>query len=110
MNKQDNQNTIGINEKLLKPYNPKETEGRIYKIWEESGYFNPDNLPERNGQSFTIALPPPNVTGTLHMGHALNATIQDILIRQKECRAIKHYGFPAQTTPASPLKMWWRKI
>ena len=41
-----------VNEKLLKPYNPKETEGRIYKLWEESGYFNPDKLPERNGQTF----------------------------------------------------------
>ena len=48
-----------INEKLLKPYNPKETGGRIYKLWEESGYFNPDNLPERNGKTFTIVLPRP---------------------------------------------------
>ena len=88
-----------MNEKLLKPYDPKETEERIYKLWEESGYFNPDNLPERTGQTFTIALPPPNVTGTLHMGHALNATIQDILIRQKRMQGYKHYGFPAPTTP-----------
>src|SRR3989344_2274627 len=88
----NNEKTNKIHEKLLKPYDPKETEGRIYKLWEESGYFNPDNLPERNGQSFTIVLPPPNVTGTLHMGHALNATIQDILIRQKVWEWKEKYG------------------
>ena len=47
-----------INEKLLKPYDPKETEARIYKVWEESGYFNPDNLPERNGTKL-LPLPCP---------------------------------------------------
>lgn len=101
-----------VNEKLLKPYNPKETEARIYKLWEESGYFNPDNLPERNGQTFTIALPPPNVTGTLHMGHALNATIQDILIRQKRMQGYKtlwipgtdHAGIATQNVVEKDLK------
>lgn len=101
-----------VNEKLLKPYEPKETEGRIYKLWEESGYFNPDNLPERNGQAFTIALPPPNVTGTLHMGHALNATIQDILIRQKRMQGYKtlwipgtdHAGIATQNVVEKDLK------
>jgi len=101
-----------INEKLLKPYDPKETEGRIYKLWEESGYFNPYNLPERNGQTFTIVLPPPNVTGTLHMGHALNATIQDILIRQKRMQGYKtlwipgtdHAGIATQNVVEKDLK------
>ena len=101
-----------INEKLFKPYEPKETEDRIYKLWEESGYFNPDNLPERNGQTFTIALPPPNVTGTLHMGHALNATIQDILIRQKRMQGYKtlwipgtdHAGIATQNVVEKDLK------
>jgi len=104
--------TSKINEKLLKPYEPKETEGRIYKLWEESGYFNPDNLPERNGQTFTIVLPPPNVTGTLHMGHALNATIQDILIRQKRMQGYKtlwipgtdHAGIATQNVVEKDLK------
>ena len=95
---------MDINEKLLKPYDPKETEGRIYKLWENGGYFKPEtnqagaDNPNKD-KPFTIVLPPPNVTGTLHMGHALNATIQDILIRQKECKVIKLYGFPAPTTP-----------
>ena len=101
-----------INEKLLKHYEPKETEGRIYKLWEESGYFNPDNLPGRNGQAFTIVLPPPNVTGTLHMGHALNATIQDILIRQKRMQGYKtlwipgtdHAGIATQNVVEKDLK------
>ena len=101
-----------MNEKLLKPYNPKETETRIYKLWEESGYFNPDNLPERNGQTFTVVLPPPNVTGTLHMGHALNATIQDILIRQKRMQGYKtlwipgtdHAGIATQNVVEKDLK------
>ncbi len=104
--------TNKINEKLLKPYNPKETESRIYKLWEESGYFNPDNLPERNGQVFTIVLPPPNVTGTLHMGHALNAAIQDILIRQKRMQGYKtlwipgtdHAGIATQNVVEKDLK------
>ena len=104
--------TSKVNEKLLKPYEPKETEGRIYKLWEKSGYFNPDNLTERNGQTFTIALPPPNVTGTLHMGHALNATIQDILIRQKRMQGYKtlwipgtdHAGIATQNVVEKDLK------
>ncbi len=70
-----------MNDKFLKPYNPQETEPRIYKIWEDSGFFNPDNLPERHTEPFTIMLPPPNATGVLHMGHALATTTEDIMIR-----------------------------
>ena len=66
-----------------KPYNPKEVEDKIYRLWEKSGYFNPDKLPAKKGKTFSIVVPPPNVTGSLHLGHALNATIQDILIRKK---------------------------
>lgn len=75
-----------INEKLLKPYDPANTEDRIYKLWEEGGYFNPDTCIEKgfaneeNGY-FSIMLPPPNVTGTLHIGHAFEDTLQDILVR-----------------------------
>ncbi|MFN4227478.1 MAG: valine--tRNA ligase [Candidatus Ratteibacteria bacterium] len=62
-------------------YNPKEVEEKIYKLWEEGGYFyvKPDNIKEK----YVIVIPPPNITGFLHMGHALNNTIQDILIRWK---------------------------
>ena len=64
-----------------KVYNPKETEGKWYQFWEEKGYFHADS---RSGSSpFSIVIPPPNITGSLHMGHALNTTLQDILIRWK---------------------------
>lgn len=65
-----------------KPYDPKEVEERTYQAWLKAGYFNPDRL-KTKGKPYTIVIPPPNVTGSLHMGHALNATIQDILIRKK---------------------------
>lgn len=81
MNEQTN-----INPKFLKPYNPNETEDKIYKLWEESGLFNPDEcikqgFTEENAESFSIVLPPPNVTGTLHLGHAATLTIEDIMTR-----------------------------
>src|SRR3989338_8616910 len=69
-------------ENVIPPqYNPKETEEDIYRMWEESGFFDPDKLPGKNRKPFSIILPPPNVTGNLHMGHALMLTIEDILIR-----------------------------
>lgn len=82
--------------KFLKPYNPEATEERLYKLWEESGYFNPDKLPERNqkGEPFSIVLPPPNVTGTLHMGHASMLAIEDIMIRYRRMRGFKTLWIP----------------
>jgi valyl-tRNA synthetase len=63
-------------------YDPSEVEGRVFRRWEEAGIFHPQ--PEGDAaESFSIALPPPNVTGALHMGHALNGSIQDALIRLK---------------------------
>ena len=83
-----------INDKFLKPYNPGETEDKIYKIWEDSGFFNPDNLPGERTEPFTIMMPPPNVTGVLHMGHALGITIQDILIRYHRMNGKKTLWLP----------------
>ncbi len=68
-------------ENLDKTYTPSEIEGRLYKKWEESGYFKADASSEK--PPYTIVIPPPNVTGQLHMGHALDETLQDILIRYK---------------------------
>ena len=73
-------------EKFLKPYNPQSTEERIYSLWEESGFFNPDVCIEQgitspDAEHFSMVLPPPNVTGTLHTGHALMLVIQDIMVR-----------------------------
>ena len=83
-----------MNEKLLKPYDSKNTEARIYKLWEESGFFNPDNLPENKKEVFTIMMPPPNATGTLHMGHALFLTLEDIMIRYKRMQGYKTLWLP----------------
>jgi len=75
-----------INPKFLSPYNPENTEDRIYKLWEESGFFNPDvciekGITSEKAETFSIVLPPPNVTGTLHLGHAATLTIEDIMVR-----------------------------
>jgi len=93
-----------IDPKLLKPYNPEETEKRIYEKWEKSGYFNPNNLPERHKEPFTIIMPPPNANGHLHAGHALFITLEDIIIRFERMRGKKtlwvpgadHAGFETQ--------------
>ncbi len=86
-------------EKLLKPYNPTETESRIYKLWEESGYFNPDICIEKgvtkpDAPHFSIVLPPPNVTGNLHTGHALMLVIQDIMVRHARMQGKKTLWIP----------------
>ena len=65
-------------------YNPKDFEDELYKEWEEKGYFKP-SMDEKK-EPYCIMMPPPNVTGKLHMGHALDDTIQDILIRYKRMR------------------------
>ncbi len=88
-----------INEKFLKPYNPKETEDKIYKAWEESGFFNPDICVEKgiideNSPAFSIILPPPNVTGSLHTGHALMLVIEDIMVRYKRMQGYKTLWLP----------------
>ncbi len=83
-----------INEKFLKPYNHLEVESRTYEEWLASGYFNPDKLPARHVEPYTIVLPPPNVTGTLHMGHAAMIAIEDILIRFKRMRGYKTLWIP----------------
>ena len=70
---------------LPKSYEPKLYEDLMYQRWEESGYFNPDNLPGDRPVPYSIALPPPNATGTLHLGHAMY-TVQDMLIRFERMR------------------------
>lgn len=68
---------------LPKAYEPKGVEDEIYAAWEKSGFFNPDNLPDadKRTETFSIVLPPPNVTGVLHIGHAAMLAIEDIMIR-----------------------------
>ena len=98
--------------KLSKAYDPKEVEDKIYRLWIKSGFFNPDKLPKTHKKPYTIVIPPPNVTGRLHMGHALNATIQDILIRWKRMQGFKtlwlpgtdHAGIATQNVVEKKLK------
>src|SRR5436190_17834972 len=65
---------------IAKTYNPKETEEKWYKAWMDQGFFRSKPNPKK--QPYTVVIPPPNVTGVLHMGHMLNNTIQDILVRK----------------------------
>lgn len=89
-----------MNDKLLKPYNPEETEDRIYTLWEKSGFFNPDNLPGDRKETFTVMLPPPNVTGVLHLGHAYEDTLQDAVIRFERMRGKKTLWIPGTDSAA----------
>ncbi|MGC9048866.1 MAG: valine--tRNA ligase, partial [Patescibacteria group bacterium] len=66
---------------MEKSYDPQKYEYKIYKNWLKSGFFSPEKLPSRGGKYFSVVIPPPNITSNLHIGHALNATIQDILVR-----------------------------
>ncbi len=93
-----------------KAYNPKQVEDKTYKLWLRSGFFNPDKLAGK--KTYSIVIPPPNVTGELHMGHALNAVIQDILIRWKRMQGFKtlwvpgtdHAGIATQNVVEKKLK------
>lgn len=88
-----------MNEKFLMPYDPQATEQHIYSKWEKSGYFNPDkmikdNLIKEDAEKFSIVLPPPNVTGQLHMGHAAMLAIEDIMVRYKRMQGFKTLWIP----------------
>ncbi len=77
---------MSIPEKFLKPYDPQAVESDLYKLWQESGYFNPDKCIENgvcktDAEPFSIIMPPPNANGSLHAGHALFVTLQDIMTR-----------------------------
>ncbi len=101
-----------LNGKLLAPYDPKETEGRIYTLWEKSGYFNPDNLPKRHKEPFTIIMPPPNANGSLHAGHAVFVAIEDLITRYRRMNGYKtlwvpgadHAGFETQVVYEKKLE------
>jgi len=107
-------------EAFLKPYQPAEYEAGLYKLWEDSGYFNPDNLPAVNTvdglvertEPFTIIMPPPNANGSLHAGHALFVTLEDIMIRYARMTGKKalwvpgadHAGFETQVVYEKKLE------
>ena len=112
----------GVPEEFLKPYNPAESEAGMYDLWEKSGYFNPDNLPRvpqgkagllgERTESFTVIMPPPNANGSLHAGHALFVTLEDIMTRFERMRGKKalwlpgadHAGFETQVVYEKKLE------
>lgn len=99
-----------MSDTLSDRYNPSEVEGRVYKNWESSGYFKAEDRSTK--PPFSIILPPPNVTGFLHMGHALDHTVQDLLIRWKRMSGFNtlwlpgtdHAGIATQAVVEKELK------
>ncbi len=97
---------------LATQYNPKEAEENHYKRWEESGYFKPEINKNPDAEKYSIVIPPPNVTGNLHMGHALQHTIMDVLTRRKRMLGyrtlflpgIDHAGISTQLMVTRQLK------
>ena len=73
-------------------YEPSEFEGKLYSQWEEKKYFKPNM--KKDAKSYCIMMPPPNVTGKLHMGHALDDTMQDILVRYKRMQGYNTLWLP----------------
>ena len=96
---------------LPKVYDPNQVEDRIYKMWEEGKFFKPNG--NKDAKPFTIVMPPPNVTGQLHMGHAMDATLQDTLIRFKRMQGydtlwvpgVDHAGIATQIKVEEELRV-----
>ncbi len=79
---------------LQKTYDPKASEDRIYELWEKSGAFRPESCKDKDAESFTISMPPPNATGQLHLGHAVMLALEDIFIRFNRMRGKKALWIP----------------
>jgi valyl-tRNA synthetase len=106
-----------MNDKFLKPYEPKETEPDIYQKWMDSGFFNPDicvekGVAEKDADPYCIIMPPPNANGSLHAGHAVFVTIEDLLTRYHRMNGKKalwlpgadHAGFETQVVYEKKLQ------
>ncbi|MSR71353.1 MAG: valine--tRNA ligase [Candidatus Taylorbacteria bacterium] len=96
---------INIPEKLLKPYDPQSTEDSIYARWLDSGFFNPDKCVEagvtdKNAETFSVVLPPPNVTGILHLGHAYEDSLQDAVVRFARMKGKRTLWIPGTDSAA----------
>jgi valyl-tRNA synthetase len=91
------------NHEMREKFNPKEFEDELYQEWEQKGYFKPSN--DRTKETFCIMMPPPNVTGKLHMGHALDDTLQDVLIRYKRMRGYRTLWVPGTDHAAISTEM-----
>ena len=99
------------NKEQLGTYAPNEMEMAWYDFWEKNGYFHQE--PDKSKKPFSIVMPPPNVTGQLHMGHALDNTLQDILVRFKRMEGYNVAWIPgtdhAGIAPRSRSNSSWRK-
>jgi len=97
---------------LAKAYDPKTFEERIYNLWKERGAFKPESASDNGGKPFVVVIPPPNVTGVLHLGHGLNNSLQDIVVRFHRMRGVPvlwvpgtdHAGIATQNVVERKLK------
>lgn len=92
---------------MEKTYNPQDIEQPLYEHWEKQGYFKPNG--DESKESFCIMIPPPNVTGSLHMGHAFQQTIMDTMIRYQRMQGKTPCGRLVPTTRVS-LPRWWLSV
>jgi len=98
--------------KIEKNYNAKDTEKEIFSLWKKTNYFNPDNLPKNHKENFCIIMPPANANDPMHIGHAVGATLQDIMIRYNRMNGKKtlwlpgsdHAGFETQVVYEKKLE------
>src|SRR5438067_9532330 len=77
-------------EEMPKAYNPAAVEARLYEMWEKAGYFTP----RHDGEPYTVIMPPPNLTGELHLGHAMMDTVEDILVRWRRMQGRETLWLP----------------
>ena len=91
---------------LEKVYDPKQTEDSVYRFWEESGCFKAEV--DKNKKPYSIVMPPPNVTGQLHMGHAFDVTIQDAIIRQKRMQGYEALWMPGMDHAGIATQIRWK--
>lgn len=88
-------NLKGMKNELDKTYDPSLFEDRIYSLWEDSGFFNPDNLPlDNDAPGYTIVLPPPNITAKLHLGHSAMLAIEDLMVRYRRQNGYRALWLP----------------
>lgn len=95
-----------MKKEIAKAYVPQENENDIYRLWESSGFFNPDNAPlPETAQTYTIILPPPNITAKLHIGHSVALSIEDLLIRYKRMNGYRTLWVPGTDHAAIATQM-----
>jgi valyl-tRNA synthetase len=95
-------------QEIAKIYDPREVEALAERIWDQGRYFHADAAGKGPKGSYTIVIPPPNVTAALHLGHALNNTLQDILIRMRRMQGFNTLWMPGRTMRIA-TQTWWKK-